>query len=128
MSDDAAPVANAAAVAAASVPVAEPVADAAAEVGDAVLAVLAVRATLATEAMDEEAAARRLGDEESAHIHAHACSDSLHPPPPPVLPDASKTSGRDGTGRGRTHGSAAVQNCVTWFCTGGFSLLSGQLL
>ena len=99
--DEAAPVANADAVAAEAEPepVDEPVAEAAADVGDAVVAVFA---TLATEAMEEEAAARRLSSLASKP-HTNVLS-------------------------GGTHGSAAVQYCVTWFWTGGFSLLSGQLL
>jgi hypothetical protein len=98
--DEAAPVENADVAAAVPEPVAEPVAEAEADVGDAVVAVFA---TLATEAMEEEAAARRL----------FLVSIKAHPKQHFV---------------GGTHGSAAVQYCVTWFWTGGLSLLSGQLL
>lgn len=101
VSELAAPVAkaDADADAAVAVPVLEPVAEADADVG---AAVDAVRATLATEAADEEAAARRLG----------GVSKGLE-----LM-----------SGERVTYGCAAVQYWVTWFWTGGFSLLSGQLL
>lgn len=112
--------ANAAALLAEPLAALVPVAVDEALVGDAVVAVLA---TLATLAMDEEAAARRLkkwvstGGNEREQIGGVGASRQG---------DVGGNWIKDG-GIG-TYGSAAVQYWVTWFWTGGFMLLSGQLL